>query len=83
MSYTDAHTPLAVSGSRGVACVFAGWQRIILFDLVSSRFGGSYMWQLHESLAAVHVSQQGSGVAAAQEEDEGMADDDEEEDDDG
>lgn len=31
--YPTASAPLAVSGPRGVACVFAGLQRVLLYDL--------------------------------------------------
>ena len=36
LGYAQAAAPLAVSGSRGVACAFVGVQRIILLDLVSA-----------------------------------------------
>lgn len=32
-AYPTASAPLAVSGPRGVACVFAGLQRVLLYDL--------------------------------------------------
>lgn len=31
--YPTASAPLAVSGPRGVACVFSGLQRVLIFDL--------------------------------------------------
>lgn len=31
--YPTASAPLAVSGPRGVACVFSGLQRVLLYDL--------------------------------------------------
>lgn len=31
--YPTVSAPLAVSGPRGVACVFAGQQRVLVFDL--------------------------------------------------
>lgn len=35
LGYAQAAAPLAVSGSRGVACTFVGLQRLVLLDLVS------------------------------------------------
>lgn len=36
LGYAQAAAPLAVSGTRGVACTAVGLQRIVLLDLVSS-----------------------------------------------
>lgn len=39
LSYSDAVSPLAVSASRGLACVFAGQRRALLYDLEEDEDG--------------------------------------------
>lgn len=39
LSYSDAVPPLAVSASRGLACVFAGQRRALLYDLEEDEDG--------------------------------------------